>query len=253
MCSREHWANKERLAVVDVKSRPVLHLWVNSEISDTSNILISCYFLSIHVPTLIFLSPLFRFFSSLLICFYLTLPYYHAIDNHVVPFSSCSHSMYWLNLMFLNRSSPELRYWFPLCPLISEHLLYLNHVSSSIQGNLIICVTCISFSPCVLFVLLHVSSPTTSDLCLTSVRLPSDSGLWPPSQNYRTYLLIVRVGATHKLKPSPTSYPPLITRWPSPTQLRTSDSGLPPESTPNSWEGKRQKREVYSSQQDKCD
>jgi len=75
---------------------------------------------------------------------------------------------------------------------------------------------------------------TTSGPCPTIVQLPSDSSLWPLPRNYRTYPLIVRVGTTHKLKPSPTCYPLLITHWPSPTQLQTSDSGLPPELTPNS-------------------
>ena len=41
------------------------------------------------------------------------------------------------------------------------------------------------------------------------------------------------MGATHKLKPSPTCYPPPIICWPPLTQLWTSDSSLPPESTPN--------------------
>jgi len=85
-------------------------------------------------------------------------------------------------------------------------------------------------------------TPTTSNPCPTIVQLPSDSGLQPLPQNYRTYLLIVQVGATHKLKPSPTCYPPPITHWPSPTQLWTSNSGLPLESTPN-----RQSRNGYRS------
>jgi len=72
--------------------------------------------------------------------------------------------------------------------------------------------------------------PLTNSL---SLWLPSDSGLRPPPRNYRTYPLMVWVGATHKLKPSPTHYPPPIICWPPPTQLRTSDSDLPPESTPN--------------------
>ena len=58
--------------------------------------------------------------------------------------------------------------------------------------------------------------------CLTLVWPLSDSSLWRPFWNYRIYLLIVWVGATHKLKPSPTCYPLLIICWPPPIWLWTS-------------------------------
>ena len=73
-----------------VKSSSVLHLRTNSEISDTSDILSSCYFLFVHVPTLIFLSPFVLFLFTPAYSFCPTLSYYHTIDNHVVLFSSCS-------------------------------------------------------------------------------------------------------------------------------------------------------------------
>ena len=85
---------------------------------------------------LLFPFVLFPFIPVHLFC--PTLSYYHAIDNHVVLFSSSSCIMCWLNLMFLDPSSPELRYLFLLRLLISEHILYLNCVSPSIQGNLVI-------------------------------------------------------------------------------------------------------------------
>ena len=45
--------------------------------------------------------------------------------------------------------------------------------------------------------------------------------------------LVVRVGATHKLKPSPTRYLSAYSVNSTPTLLQTSDSGLPSDSTPN--------------------
>ena len=51
-----------------------------------------------------------------------------------------------------------------------------------------------------------------SNPCPTSVQLLSDSGLQQQSWKYRTYLLIVQVGAAHKLNPSPTHHPFLIIR-----------------------------------------
>jgi len=56
------------------------------------------------------LSLMFWLLSSYLLCSVLfipvflfcpTLSYYHAIDNHVVPYPSCSCIMCWLNLMFV--------------------------------------------------------------------------------------------------------------------------------------------------------
>ena len=119
--------------------------------------------------------------------------------------------------------------------LCSPHLLPLNSESvlpwSPIVSKPPVFKPCIFFDTpqydyCIilcLFVLLcifHIYFITTlisnsyltslwplSDLCLKSVWLPSDSSLQQPFQNYRTYLLNVWVGTTHKLKPSPTYYP----------------------------------------------
>ena len=73
-----------------------------SESSDTSD---NPYPLSVSVPTLIFLSPLFWFCSSLL-SFCPTLSYCHVIVNHVVPYPSCSRIMCWLNLMSVRSLLP---------------------------------------------------------------------------------------------------------------------------------------------------
>ena len=100
--------------------------------------------------------------------------------------------------------TPDLLYPDPPCCL---NLLHLNPEYPSIQINLIILFNsslCIYSSYCPYLQLL-------SNLCLTSVWHLSDSGLWPLIRNYRTYLHIIQVGTTHKLKPSPTCYPlPII-------------------------------------------
>jgi len=89
--------------------------------------------------------------------------------------------------------------------------LYLNPVSSSIQPNLIISYCISSHLSHFIFVsrspLTYIHLIPTPDFCPTSVRLLSDSGIQRPFRNYRTYPHIIRVGATHKLKPSPTCYP----------------------------------------------
>jgi len=67
---------------------------------------------------------------------------------------------------------PELRYLFLLCLLISEHFLYLNLVSPSIQINLIIAFI-VLFSHCLslhIFFILCSLTPTSSD----SIRPLSD-------------------------------------------------------------------------------
>ena len=142
--------------------------------------LISYHFLSDHIPTLIFLSSLFHFHSSLLICFCPTLSYVHATDNHVVPFSSCSHIMCWFNLMFL-QSLPPLCSDICFCsgPLL-PNLLHLNPVSPLIQTNQIIMFYCISLCSIMFhyvshFVSLHHYVPTSY------LSTPTSSDLWPTS------------------------------------------------------------------------
>ena len=66
-----------------------------------SDSFLTSYLPSNSVIFLIFISPLFCFCSSLLIPFRPTLHVFHATINHVVPFSSCSRIMCWLNLMSL--------------------------------------------------------------------------------------------------------------------------------------------------------
>jgi len=136
-----------------VKSCSVLHLRANSESSDTPISLIPYLFK-------------FRLLSSYLLCSILFIPaysfcpnlsYYHAIDNHVVPFPSCSCIMCSLNLMFVRLLPPELRSLFLLHLQISEHLLYLNPLYLSIQSNLIIYIPFI-FLPLSLFTFHLVNS-----------------------------------------------------------------------------------------------
>jgi len=104
--------------------------------------------------------PLFHSVHSCLICFCLTLVYHHAIDNHVVLFSSCSCIMCRPNLMFIRLLlPPKFRYLFLLRLFISEHLLYINPVPPSIQTNLIIMFP---ISYCILFI--SFLTPISSDL-----------------------------------------------------------------------------------------
>ena len=62
-----------------------------------------------------------------------------------------------------------------------------------------LCNFCIAFLMFFTSYLLLWLPPTSPLLSGSSLRLPS--------QNYRTYPLVIWVGATHKLKPSPTHYP----------------------------------------------
>ena len=117
---------------------------------------------------------------------------------------------------------PLLWYPFPLRLVSSEHLLYINPLYLSIQINLIISYSYLRISFYILIrssSSLRISSPTNS---------PSpDFRPTPVSdllRNYRTYPLIIRVGTTHKLKPSPTRYPlPIIPL----TQLRSDSEPVP--------------------------
>ena len=169
-----------------VKSCSVLRLRANSESSDTSDI---HYPLFAHVPILIFLSPLFRFCSSLLsflsdpfliimrlLTMWFRIP--HAPVSCVDSTSSCLH----------DHSSPRTLVSVPALPLDSEPLLYLNPLYLSIQTNLIIAFYLRSFAFLSLHSLLRfiastfVSLPTNSlspDFCPTPV---SDL-----LRNYRTY------------------------------------------------------------------
>ena len=127
-----------------VKSRSVLHLRTNSESSETSDILypLSCSSsdLSSYLPCSDSVHPCFPF------C--LTLSYYHAIVNHVVPYPSCSRIMCWLNLMSLrslllpnsgtrSHSTPWL--WTPpvFKPVVS--------IDTNQSDYFIIVFTCVSF------------------------------------------------------------------------------------------------------------
>jgi len=100
--------------------------------------LISYHFLSIHVPTLIFLFPLFHFCSPLLIRFCLTLSYYHVIDTHVDLFPHSLVSCVDSTSYSFDCSSPQTPISISTLPPYPEHLLYLKHASSLIQINLII-------------------------------------------------------------------------------------------------------------------
>ena len=82
---------------IGVKSRSVLHLRTNSESSETSDIPYS--FTPILFQSLIFLSPLFRFRSSLLILSVRPFPIFYAIVNYVDS-TSCP----------CDRSSPRTPY-----------------------------------------------------------------------------------------------------------------------------------------------
>ena len=173
-----------------VKSHSSLHLRPLSNTSD-----LPCTIPVLSFPPFVF--SLFWFRSSLM------LPLLH--PNSMLPclLQTCAPPQ------TLNPFCPDL-------PLLSE-LLYLNPLNLLIQTNLIItyhCVTPISsaftYTWLILCLQTSLQSPL-SDLCLTSVWLPSDSGLGQPFQNYRTYLHIVHMGTTHKLKPSPIGYPLLIT------------------------------------------
>ena len=162
--------------------------------SDTSDLL--CSFPILSFPPFVF--PLFQIHSPL------TLPLIH--PNSVLPLSS-------LNLCFSLNSKSIL----PWSPLLSEPLVFKPCVSFDTNQSdyCIICIIALFavFSSYPLF--LSDSALTfvqpLSDLCLTSVPLLSNSDLWWPPWNYRTYLLIIWVGVTPKLKPSPTHYPlPII-------------------------------------------
>ena len=112
---------------------------------------------------------------------------------------------------FLTHCSPShsLILYTTLAPCF-PNLLYLSSVSSSIQHNLIIAFLCVPYTLCPtlsVFSELLSLQLLASDLCLTSVRFPSDSSLWQPTRNYRAYLHNIQVGATHKLKPSPIPLP----------------------------------------------
>jgi len=199
----------------------------------------------------IFLIPylfLFRLLSSYLPCsdsvhpcfpFCPTLSYCHAIVNHVVPYPSCSRIMCWFNLMSVqsllppnsgtrSRSAPWLR-----TPPVFKSAVSIDTNQSDyfVFAFTFVSLRSSSFH-CFLssFCIPPPTNSLTPDFCPTPV---SDL-----LRNYRTYPLIVRVGATHKLKPSPTRYP--LPRIPL-TQLRPSsepsNSGLPPESTPNRHNG----------------
>jgi len=119
--------------------------------------LTSYHFLSIHVPTVIFLSPSFCFCSPLLICFCPTLSYYHAIDNHVVPFPHALASCVDSTSCSFDHSSPQT--------LISG-----SAPPPDLQTPLV-------FKPCIFFdtnqsdyhVLLLIVLYIPSYICLTSI------------------------------------------------------------------------------------
>ena len=194
-----------------VKSCSILNLQSNSDISNNP------YFL-------------FRSHSNFLYLLLSSYPLYSISPCLIIPFTpscfpcdwqscssvpSCSCIMCWLK--------PPVALLLP--PLFSDiffcsgpcfpNLLYLNSVSSLIQHNLIIVFYCVFFCTH-----LHLSKPLSpwtslwpylrplSNLCPTSVWLPSNSGLWQPFWNCRTYLHMVQVGTTHKLNPSPIVLPP---------------------------------------------
>ena len=147
---------------------------------------------------LIFLSPLSCFCSSLLIHSYLTLSYYHAIDNHVVLFSSCSRIMCQLNLMFIWSLLPRTLIPLPaLPPHLGTPFVFKLCISFNTRQSdhcvliLPVCIFCLRYlhyllSSFPLFYLVFLTL-TTSDPCPTIVQLLSNSGLWPPPWNYRTY------------------------------------------------------------------
>ena len=139
----------------------------------------------------LFVNPLFQFHSSL------SLPLLHL--NSVLPPSSpniCSS---------LNSESV-----LPWSPLLSEPPVFKTLVSfNTNQSDYWVLLHTLLYMTN-LCLQTSLQSPS-SDLYPTSVQLPSDSSLLWPLQNYRTYLHIIQVGATHKLKPSPTYYPLPIT------------------------------------------
>jgi len=191
-----------------IKSHSILNLQPNSDTSDIPYFLLQSHsnsYLFSDPP--IFLSPLFCFCSPLLYYFCPTFHVSHAVDNHVVPFSSCSHLLYWLKphvaLLFhplfssIFFCSGPLFLVFKLCISFdttqSDYCVLLHYLSSIVLP-------------------LYPTNSLAPDFSLNSSVWPlSNSGLWPSSWNYRTYPPIVQVGATHKLKPSPTCYPLPIT------------------------------------------
>ena len=138
-----------------VKSRSILHLWSYSNTSDISYSLLrslSGFLSSLRSGYLLISFVLFPFIPA---CSFLSnTSCSHATDNHVVPFSSCSRIMCWLNLMFV-RSLPLLFSDICFCsgPLFLT-FLYINPPYLSIQTNLIIVFNLVS---------LHFRFISTSD------------------------------------------------------------------------------------------
>jgi len=157
------------LPLTAVKSRSVLHLRTNSEPSDTSDIL---YPLSVQVPTLILLPPLFLFCSSLLTPSVRTFPiimwsitmwfrFPHAPVS-CVDSTSCSY----------DRSSPQTPVSVPAPPLnLRTPPVFKPVVSISTNQSDYCVILCSALLFCISLSLLLRSLSA-------SVWLPSDSGLW---------------------------------------------------------------------------
>jgi len=164
----------------NVTSHSVLHLWSNS---NTSNI---------PYPLLFLILIIFRLLSSFWFCYLLLScyplcsisihpclfvsiwPFYISMRLIIISFCFPHALMSCVDLTscYFNCSSFVLQYLFPLRPLASEPLIFKPCISfNANQSDYYVSLHIFAFSYVLIALTLFPSTPTSSDLCLTSVQL----------------------------------------------------------------------------------